>query len=437
MSLTALLFLMGFGAGVVLSFVRHPFWGLAAYVAVYYLDAPSRWWGESLPGLRWALLIALCTLLSVLIHKRAERQNWLKQGPIWVVIVYLAWMIVQSLWAVSGEDHTNGVVTFSKYIVVLFLVYTIVDTKERLVDFMLVHVIGCFYLALLAYFSYTGGRLDGIGGPGISDANSLGMQMGTAAMCAAAIYFARSDWRKWVAAASLPFILNAIVMSGSRGAFLALLVGGFGLVYLRPAGQTARLGVYAVAGLAMLLYLASDLFIERIATIGEVTQEQPEEVDQSVATRLELFRKQWEMAKDYPLGAGHKGTAALSVSYLSEEHMSNEGGRSSHNTLMSALVDQGFLGAFLWLLLMWLLFRRLQRVNKAFDAAEDRLGGWLAAGLFGAVVVYWAAGMFAPLFRAEIYMWLIAAICASETLVQSEARETPATPVRRRTSGTI
>ena len=428
MSLTGLLFMLGFFAGVGLCLFRHPFWGLATYIAVYYLDAPDRWWGATLPNLRWSLLIALVTLISLLIHKRGSRAGWLSNGPIWVVIVYVAWMWVQLLWAQTGDEHASGLNIFSKYIIVLFLVYSIIDTKERALNFIFVHVLGCFYLGVIAYTTYTGGRLDGVGGPGISDSNSLGMQMGTAVLCGAGLYLIFNDWRKWVAAASVPFTLNTLVMTGSRGAFVALACGGLAMFLLRPRDQLSRIAIYIFLGAGLFLYLASDFFWDRIETVSTAVDD-VQEVDQSVATRLELFRQQWRMAKDYPLGIGHKGTTHLSVSYLSEEHMSNTGGRSSHNTILSTLVDQGFIGALLWLLLMGLCVLRCRALRTQYQRAGDLELGWMAAAVFGALVVYWSAGMFAPLLKAEVYMWLIALVCAAGRLLDEhlqEAREAPA-----------
>lgn len=419
--LTSALFLIALSTAIVLSLVRGPFWGLTAYIAVYYLDAPNRWWGASLPSLRWSLLVAAITLVSVLIHKRHERPGWLSNGPIWVMIFYVLWMWVQLLWA-QTEEHVDGLNIFTKYLVVLFLVYTIIDTKEKALNFLLVHCVGCLYLGYIAWTSYDGGRLNGVGGPGISDANSLGMQMGTAAICGAILYLAYSDWRKWLAALTVPFALNTIIMTSSRGAFLALACGGLATFWLRPPNQMRRLTIYIVLGLGMFLYLASDFFWDRISSIGTAVED-VEEVDESTATRLELFKQQWLMALANPMGVGHKGTTHLSVYYLSEEHMSNVGARSSHNTILSTLVDQGFIGCFMWLLLMALCTLRCHDLKKFYTKQQDLELGWMAAAIFGSLVTYWAAGMFAPLLKTEIYIWLIALLCAARTLTDPHLKE--------------
>ena len=420
MALSALVFVFSYVAGIALAFIRHPVWGLYTYVMVYYLDAPNRWWGNSLPGVRWSLVIAAATLLSVLFHRREVRDRWINHGPILIVVMYTAWMWLQYLWTITGDDHDLGVEYFTKYLVVLYLVYTLVDNRNRVLSFLFVHVLGCFYLALVAWITYDGGRLDGIGGAGIDDANSLGVQLGTAVVCAAALYLTFTDWRKWVVAASIPFLLNAIVMTGSRGAFLALLVGAAAMFHMRPPTQFSKIAVYVVAGSLVFGYVASDFFWERMSTLRSV--EDQEDLDQSAATRLEIIKQQWDMAKAYPFGAGHKGTAALSYQYLSDEHMSAQGGRSSHNVIMSSLVDQGFFGLFLWLLLMLLLWRRIVRLRKSFVANTDLDLAWITAGLSGVLGAYWIGGLFAPLMKAEVYIWVIALICSLRSLVNFNER---------------
>jgi len=51
--------------GLLSSFVVHPRWGLITYIAVFYLHPPLRWSGAGLPDMRWSLLAAVVTLISL------------------------------------------------------------------------------------------------------------------------------------------------------------------------------------------------------------------------------------------------------------------------------------------------------------------------------------------------------------------------------------
>lgn len=412
MSLTALGFLGLYACGLILCLFRHPIWGLYSYIFVFYLDAPSRWWGASLPSVRWTLVIAGATLLSTIalrMRTRPERSPFLSHPPIVFFLAFVALMFVQSVWVIT-EEHGFGLNYFTKYAVVLYLIYALVDSRQRVADFLLCHVLGCFYLGLLAFSSKTGGRLDGVGGPGIDDSSTLGMQMATAVVAAATLYLISKGYRKWIPVLAMPFLLNTVVQSGSRGAFLALVVGGLAMFWLRPPGQMGVVLRYGVLGLILFGYVASDFFWERMSTI-RAAAEQTEEIDTSAATRLAIIEKQWLMAKDHPLGVGHKGTLALGPAYLDAKSMSAQGGRSSHNTFMSALVDQGFIGLLLWVLVMFTLYRRSKGVRKWAASVGNTEAGWLCSGLFGMLCVIWSGGMFASFIRVEIYIWIMALTC--------------------------
>jgi O-antigen ligase len=158
-------------------------------------------------------------------------------------------------------------------------------------------------------------------------------------------------------------------------------------------------------------YLASDAFIERMNTLTEPVEAQAE-ADMSVATRLELLQVQWRMAMEHPLGVGNSGTAALSYTYMESKYWSSQGGRSSHNSIMSALVEQGFPGAFVWILIMVLLALKLRANRRWCVAGRDTEAGWLNAGLAGMFAVVVVAGLFSPQERTEVYVWILAMTCA-------------------------
>jgi len=414
------LFYLGiFFGGTLLCLFRHPVWGIFTYVLVFYLDAPSRWWSAGLPNLRWSLLIVAITILSTVIYKlrskdQAQRLSFLGHSPQALFFLYVIWMWLQLFWVIS-PDHGEGVVYFTKYLIVMYLAYLLVDTRERVIGFIATHIVGCFYLGLLAFSSSSGGRLDGVGGAGIDDSNNLGIYVATAAVAVGGMHFVLKGWTRWLLVLPMPFLLNTLVQAGSRGAFLAL-VGGFGALYLfRPSRTTKQVWVYGILGLFLFGTLASDFFWDRIASIQDAAQ-QSEEADTSAVSRIVVVKDQWRMALDHPFGAGHKGTAALSYQYIDSQYWALAGGRSSHNTLLSALVDQGFLGLLIWGLLNWKSYQRCRAISRwAANENDDQLR-WLSATILSIVVVTWIGGIFAPFLKGEVFVWMIPLICSLWTI---------------------
>jgi hypothetical protein len=427
-SLTGLAFLMAFAAGIGLAVLRHPMFGLYTYIAVFYLHPPSRWWGETLPDMRWSLLAAAVTLIvSWRLPPIPGRQSWLSTTPGKVLTMFTLWLWLQNLWALEPEAHLEASFLFTKYVVLYYLIYRLAVTARDMQRFLLVHVAGCAFLGWLAFGIDVSGRLEGVGGPGIDEANAFAMQMATAVAVAAMIALASGGWR-WFAIIVLPFILNGVILSGSRGGFLALVGGGMVLWYLKPKEYRKLFYAFAALGVVLMGILAHDMFWERMGTI-EAAAERDEAADTSALSRFALVDAQFRMFKSYPHGTGHRGTATLSPRYLDERFLSGgpdesqERRRSSHNTFMTALTEQGIPGAifYVW---VWswcaLTALRLKR-NQAFVADPQRAA--LLASVAAGLVIVLVAGVFVDYIKAEVQIWLSALLASLAALAAQPAAE--------------
>lgn len=420
--LTALAFLAGYVTLLGLALVRHPIWGLYAYLASFYIHPPSRWWAQNLPDLRWAFLSAGVTLLAILIHRgklNAQRPAWYASLPAVLLIVFVVWLWIQSLWALDVGAHRDASIQFMKYLVAFYFIYRLAETPERMRDILLVHVAGCAYLGMLAQLTdnFVDGRLNGVGGPGIDDANTLGMFLGTGLLVAAMLALVERGWRRIFVIVAGPVILNGVVLAASRGAFLGVLVGGFVLFLVKPPQCRRLFWVFTVVGIVGAVSLMDQRFIDRMLSITAAV-EKSEEMDSSAESRWATIEAQLKMFVDYPLGTGHKGTAVLSPRYLDAKWLTTRPGedesaaaRSSHNTLLTALVEQSIPGVAVYLLfVLWgmrsvYLIRLRQRTDPA---AQLPYGGAAAAAL--AVVL--AAGLFTDYLMAEVQVWMVALLAA-------------------------
>lgn len=423
MSITALAFLLFFGATLLAALFRNPRYGLYAYVGTFYLHPVDRWWGSGLPDLRWSLLAAAVALGATLrLPAEPDRASWTANTGAKLVIALTVWIWVQNLWALDADAHLDLTILYTKYVVLIYLIYRLIDDEQGVRNFLLVHVLGCFYLGVLCLEASGEGRLEGVGGPGINEANALGMHLGTGALAAAILLVRGSLAQRAFALAALAFIVNGIVQTESRGAFLGVATGGLTIFVLSPTGMRKLWVVLGVLGLAALLHFAPDNYWERMGTIA-TSAEKEGAVDQSSETRIELAAAQWQMFLAYPLGSGHRGTAYLSPRYLSEENMSRnmadpsaQQERSSHNTFMTALAEQGIPGVFLFTgLIIWIArasFSARARFRSS-NSVQLQLYVLAVAGSLGAVIV---AGMFTDYFKAEVFIWEIALLAVLGSL---------------------
>lgn len=435
MSLTSVVFALVFFAGLGMALFRHPLYGLYTYIAVFYLHPPSRWWAADLPDLRWALVAAVVTLIATYrLPADASRPSWLSTTPAKALIAFTLWLWLQNLWALDAERQLELSVLYAKYVVLFYVIYRLVDTPDKITAFFVAHVVGCFYLGWLAFNATFAGRLESVGGPGINESNALGMQMATAVVMGAMLILRYADWRRWVTVLAMPFILNTLVLTGSRSAFVGLVVGGLLLVYLKPMVHRKLFYSFAVLGLVLGGALAHETFWQRMGTI-ETAAKDSEDADQSARIRIILAQAQLRMAPEYPMGTGHRGTAVLSPMYLPESALTGPRGgeegqaaRSSHNTFLTVLVEQGMPGTVLFSVLVFWFAKRAIEFRQLTRNPEAATLCAMAAGFTAAFFIVHVSGLFVDYLKAEVQVWCLA-LAASATAMIGRLRQPDRDPL--------
>src|SRR5262245_54104916 len=135
------------------------------------------------------------------------------------LILFIVWLLVQLTWALDSQLHTEMLVLFIKYALLVGLIYYCVDSEKHLKLFLWTHVLGCFYLGWIVYTTYKGGRFEGFGGPDINEANAGALQVVTGILIAASLLLIGKLREKLVLFGTLPFIVNALVATISRSGF--------------------------------------------------------------------------------------------------------------------------------------------------------------------------------------------------------------------------
>lgn len=425
--LSALAFALAFVGCALLALLRHPIYGLYLYLGVFYIHPPSRWWSQMLPDLRWSFLSGVIAIVALVIHRQRLQKltgSWASTAPGFALVVLVAWLWVQNLWALDPESQLRVSVQYSKYIVAFYLVYRVADQENGPLNVLLLHVAGCFFLGLLCFYHGRdfGARLDGVGGPGIDDANTLGMFLVTGVLAGAMIVLADTGWRRVVVVLMMPVVLNGVILTGSRGAFLGLVAGSAVLFFLRPPRRTWLFVSAGALGLMLAASLVDQKFIDRMFSI-KAAAKQTEEMDSSAESRLVLMQAQIMMAASYPHGAGHRGTAELSPQYLDERWLTRsspdgEAARSSHNTFLTLLVEQGWLGAAIYLWITLWGFGTLIRLRRLQSAGAPIAETAPAAACCAAIAAVWTAGQFTDYLLAEVQIWMFALLALSLERVQ-------------------
>lgn len=440
MSLTGLAFLAAYFGGCLLALARHPVYGLVTYIGVFYLHPPSRWWGEGLPDLRWSLLAAIVTLAASIIHRnKVDPSPFFRHRVLFLLLIFLLWISLQTKWALDFDMHVELVVVYAKYLLLVGLIYRCIDSVAHLRMVIWAHILGCLYLGLIVLEQYFGGRFEGFGGPDINEANSGALQVVTGISVAAALFLAGSKRQKIALFLIVPLIVNALVATQSRSGFLALVVAGLVFNVLAPRKYLARVRILSVLALVLLTLVTNPVYWSRMGTIAQMGQK-IEGVDTG-AGRVAVIDAQWSMFEAYPMGCGHRCTATLSRQYLDDIYLVRTGdelARSSHNTFMTMLVEQGIFGALFYVVAAVWVGRKIVALRRSLAGRDDFLASIYPAVAASLVAVF-VGDMFVDYLKLEVRFWFLAFLMviiklhAAEKQQRAGTGEPPSNNAVRRT----
>jgi O-antigen ligase len=288
-----------------------------------------------------------------------------------------------------------------------------------------------FWLLIMGYVAIFG-ILHGGQGPGamLGDENDLALGCATAFPFAFYGFERLSGGRRWLCGLIGALLVIAIVISFSRGGFVALVVVA---VYCWLASRHKLRGLLVVAVAAGLLVIAApdegrtgESYLERLKSIVQTHEGTAE-------GRQFLWAAAWNMWKANPvLGVGGGNFTFLVGRYQSKDFDKPEylerdwSGTVTHSIYFQVLSEQGSAGALLFAYIVWMTFRTLRRLRRLARSApglpaDVRRDAELYGGaLGGAVTAYLAAGAFLSVAYYP-YLWYFSAMAvALEAAVRQE-----------------
>lgn len=415
MSLTALGFVGVFFFGIAKALMGRPIFGLYSYILSIYMYAPGSWWGYGLPDLRWSLLSALVTLVSIWIANGKVKESytntgWASDGIVKFFIFFVIWIWIQNIWAIGPSRHSEFSVMVTKFLLLIYLIKKSVHTDRDLYSIFVAHLIGGMYFGYIGLTQHSGGRFESVPTPGMSDGNLLSIHMLSILLAGSYLILCDFDKKKFLLGLPIVLTLNAIFLTESRGALVGIATSAFVALFFVPKHLRKVFRRYILIAILGISSLVGQNLVNRISSISEPNEQG--EVDKSAASRIVIIEAQLEMFKDSPmLGQGHKGTMYMSPDYIPAEFMTTAGGgtarRASHNLTMSYLVDHGTIGSLLYFGSVSLVFLRLARMRKSIVNDKSNLnlvyvGSSLA--LFSILIT----SQFSNSMRLEIDIWFLA-----------------------------
>ncbi|MBI4341848.1 MAG: O-antigen ligase family protein [Candidatus Omnitrophica bacterium] len=423
---------------------------LPLYIMVIYLPFSKQLAGDFggiISAVNLTNMLFLVILISAFSNRPREGELHFERHILHLPILLLvAWGTVTFLyWSFLSRNQyfVRFLPDFKRWmdpIVLYFLFFHLVKDQRRWKAIVVLMMIGVALVAALAVHDYMGvsegtsldkSRIGGIAGqPNILGAFFVYYMFLYAGFWLENLRRGRA-WLFW-----LPFLLcfRGIMVTFSRGAYLAFAQGVLGLTYFKNKALFAL----AVGGIACIIFnpsiLPEGIRFRVESTFKSKTEltsvygmrHLEEEVDRSAAIRIEIWKATIEMIKDHPWFGVSFGR------FKSHLHLYLDLGRQmdAHNAYLILAAEQGIPALVLFLVSLLVLFRVTVVVYRRHpdpfirSTALGFLGG--LSGLFMANM--WGSRVNTT--ETSGYLWIMAALMARAYLWTRE--QAPQRSVARR-----
>lgn len=415
MPLTTLLFVALLAISII-GGLFNPLLAILGYMGHYIIGPEGQWWHAPVRplGIRYSFTLAAVIALGIAFNYRKLRYGArLFTSHEKLVLYFLLFLWVLDLFTSATQAYTQVDHPTVKMVKVLLFCYmlTHVVTDVRSLKIMLWMLTICtLILGLQAYdaprSAFLSGRLEGIGGADFRESNMLPAFVGAVLPIIGALFLQKAWISRIVAACAGVFAVNAIILTRSRGAFVALALGALSALMMAPREFRGRIVVcLLLAGLGG-LYLTDDGFIDRMTTIRTADGE----VEVSAQGRKDTWKASWALLKDHPLGVGPGNFKQ----YIGRYDARFEG-RDAHSTFVRCWSELGIPGFIFFMTIIFsALWQNVKAVRRA-RALPEHLRDQImlpAYGLSIGLIIMLGAGTFVTLLYVEmLWWWLLFPVC--------------------------
>jgi len=396
---------------------RNPFIGLLTWVWLGIMNPHKLSWGWA-SDLPFAQIVAICMLLSVLLHSK-KLYSFPKDRASITLIFFVLWLGVSPLFSFHPEQEFERWLQPTKIIFMTLMALVIVGNRDQLHK-----LVGALALSV-GFFGIKGGlftlasggsyRVWGPPGGAISDNNSLAVALVmTVPLFRYLQLHTDNKWIRRAALAAMALCAISAIGSQSRGAFLAM--AAIGTFLWTKSRQKGLIGLLVVAALPVAWLLMPESWSERMSTI------QTYDTDASAMGRINAWHTAWNLAVDrFPIGAGF----AFDNADVFARYAPNPANiLVAHSIYFQILGQHGFFGLALFLMVFgftWLNFGWVAQNTKAkagMEWAHD-LSSMSQVTLTG----YAVGGAFLNLAFFDLPYYLVVISVILRGLVRSELRD--------------
>lgn len=280
------------------------------------------------------LLLVLAAVPAILLTGRVRTP-----GPVqWLAVALFVWFCCTALWTIDAHATVVRLRGCFQVMMPVWLVWEFAQSPEDLRDLLRACILGSWVLAVLTIADIASpetGQIRFVAEG--QDPNDVARFLDLAFPLSALLLDAESSWLgKLLAVGYLPAGLIAVLLTASRGGFLAALAafGGCGLLLTRrhmPALLSGALSIPVIAGAFWLLVPHETA--ARIATI-------PEQIQRGdLNRRLNIWQAGWQAFHHAPFLGSGAGTFVDAARLAPID--------TAHNTALAVAVEGGIIALVL------------------------------------------------------------------------------------------
>jgi len=372
------------------------YWAMCCYLLVEYVRPQ-----QLISSLNFVPVGQIVLGAAVLAHVGSGRWFAMKGLGSWLLLAFTAVILLSSLTAYNPSIAVGALRVWLSWVVIYFLIITVVNTEQRLLFFTLLWLLFHFYMAQggakqFALRGFTFIREGALGAPGwFRNSGEFGIAMCMFLAIAWHYYLAARPYlTKWRKAAVLLMPLTAIVSivgSSSRGAVLGL--GAVGVWSLLQTKHRVRSAVGLAALITVVWLIVPPEFKARFSAAGR---------DPDSINRLTYWKNGLDMARGHPLlGVGYENWQAYYTSHYvvpGQLFVDTRGVvQVPHNIFIECVAELGYVGLSVFVLLILATLRinaQTRKHARAGPAPPNDLLIHLAYAFDTAMISYLVCGFF-------------------------------------------
>lgn len=390
--------------------LRSPKIGVMVWCWIGLMNPHRLCWGFAY-DFPFAQLVAGTLLISLYMSNEPKQVPW--TGEAKLLLIFTLWMFLSTAFAFNTEGAWEQWGKVWKVILMTYVTMMVIKSPDRLQTLVWVIVVslGLYGIKGGIFTIMTGGahRVLGPANSFIGDRGPMALALNMTIPMMRYLQLQSSQrWVRWGLGISMMFTGFAIIGTHSRGGFLGAVAMAFVLI-MKSRQKIILIILLFIAASAILNFMPS-MWGERMQTIENFEQ------DASAMGRINAWYFAYNLASDNFLGGGFE----CFKGWLFGRYAPEPGNvHDAHNIFFEVLGEHGFVGLFIYCLLMLMTWRTASKVRKYAKRTEETK--WLSdlvTMVQVSIVGFVISGSFVGMAYFDYYYYMIVIVIASRIVLE-------------------